>query len=186
MQDHYRGNRGAWLRSWKITIYGHGYTPGYAKVNAATAGARALTIDWDGPADTGASDITGYDLRHKGGGDWIEVEGIATSDADDYSLTGLGVGVSYDIQVRAVNDAGPGPWSGTKTGRTTPEAPHAPSVPTLTRPRRRAANRLDRPERRRRPHHALRPAVHPQRCLRQGGRQLAGSQRRLEDGRRPP
>ena len=132
VQDHYRGNRGAWLRSWKITIYGHGYTPGYAKVNAATAGARALTIDWDGPADTGGSDITGYDLRHKGGGDWIEVEGIATSDADDYSLTGLGVGISYDIQVRAVNDAGPGPWSGTKTGRTTPEAPHAPSVPTLT------------------------------------------------------
>ena len=132
VQDHYRGNRGAWLRSWKITIYGHGYTPGYAKVNAATAGARALTIDWDGPADIGASDITSYDLRYKGGGDWIEVKGIATSDADDYSLTGLGVGVSYDIQVRAVNDAGPGPWSGTKTGRTTPEAPDAPSVPTLT------------------------------------------------------
>ena len=132
VQDQYRGNRGAWLRSWKITIYGHGYTPGYAKVNAATAGARSLTIDWDGPTDTGGSDITGYDLRYKGDGDWIEVEGIATSDADDYSLTGLGVGVSYDIQVRAVSDAGPGPWSGTKTGRTTPEVPHAPSVPTLT------------------------------------------------------
>ena len=58
--------------------------------------------------------------------------GIATTDAGTYSLTGLLRNGSYDLQVRAVNDAGPGPWSDSFTQGVEEEAPLVPKAPTLS------------------------------------------------------
>ena len=63
---------------------------------------------------------------------WTVRTGIATTDAGTYSLTGLLRNGSYDLQVRAVNDAGPGPWSDSFTQGVEEEAPLVPEAPTLS------------------------------------------------------
>ena len=50
----------------------------------------------------------------------------------EYTLTGLDDGVRYDVQVRAVNAVGPGPWSAPATGTTEPRS-NQPSVFTALR-----------------------------------------------------
>ena len=101
-------------------------------INLITPGDRALAVSWSAPSDTGGSAITSYDLRYvrsdaldKADDSWTVRDSIWTSGPLSYELDGLTNGVGYDVQVRAVNDAGDGPWSATATDtpRTTPGAP---------------------------------------------------------------
>ena len=101
-------------------------------VNLITPGDGALAVSWSAPSDTGGSAITSYDVRYirsdaldKADDSWTVRDSIWTSGALEYTLSGLTNGVGYDVQVRAVNDAGNGPWSAiaTDTPRTTPGAP---------------------------------------------------------------
>ena len=96
------------------------------------AGPASLTVSWTGPAETGGTDVTSYDLRHiesdapdKADANWTGRNNIWSSGALRYDLGGLTNGVSYDVLVRAVNAVGHGPWSPAATGtpRTTPGAP---------------------------------------------------------------
>ena len=77
-----------------------------------------------------ATDITHYDLRYRTiarysasgeliakAGEWIMVEGIEGLSA---KIEGLENGITYELQVRAVNAVGPGPWSDVAVG--TPSA----------------------------------------------------------------
>ena len=128
------------INSWSVTVYGHGFTPGFPPIPSATSGMRTLTIDWDAPTDIGGSAITSYDLRYirsdaSGKTDpanWTEVAGIGTDDTGTYEITGLGPGVQYDLKVRAVNDTGPGPWSESLVVRSSLEQPFAPSLTGVT------------------------------------------------------
>ena len=52
------------LRSWGLTIYGHGSIPGAPDIDAVTPGGGKLTIEWKAPTDTGETAITSYDLRY--------------------------------------------------------------------------------------------------------------------------
>ena len=96
-----------------------------------------LTIGWSAPDDTGGPAITSYDLRYipsnatakEDPDNWTVRTGIATTDAGTYSLTGLLRNGAYDLQVRAVNDAGPGPWSDSFTQGVQEEAPLVPKLP---------------------------------------------------------
>ena len=76
-----------------------------------------LIADWDAPATTGPA-ITGYDLRYRAEGTaaWTDhaVGGTATTAA----IGGLEAGTEYEVQVRAINDEGSGPWSTSGTGST--------------------------------------------------------------------
>ena len=101
-------------------------------VNLITPGDGALAVSWSAPSEDGGSAITSYDVRHirsdaldKADDSWTVRDGIWTSGALQYTLSGLTNGVGYDVQLRAVNDAGDGPWSAiaTDTPRTTPGAP---------------------------------------------------------------
>ena len=100
-------------------------------------GGASLTVAWAVPINTGSSAITAYDLRYietgaadKSDANWTVVEDVwaAGSGSLQYTLTGLTGGTQYDVQVRAVNAAGPGAWSATVTG--TPAPPVAPEAPT--------------------------------------------------------
>ena len=135
-----RGFGGGVLESWRIKAYGHGFTPGFPPIPSATSGMRTLTIDWDAPTDIGGSAITSYDLQYirsdeSGKTDpanWTELAGIGTDDTGTYEITGLGPGVEYDVQVRAANDTGPGPWSESLVVRSSLEQPFAPSLTGVT------------------------------------------------------
>ena len=90
-------------------------------------GDASLTVAWAVPINTGSSAITAYDLRYietgaadKSDANWTVVEDVwaAGSGSLQYTLTGLTGGTQYDVQVRAVNAAGPGTWSATVTGTT--------------------------------------------------------------------
>ena len=137
--DRIPGHSGTFA-SWKIKAYGHSETAGYPPAPTATSGMRTLTIDWDAPTDIGGSAITSYDLRYIGSdasgktdpANWTEVTGIGTDDTGTYEITGLRPGVQYDVQVRAVNDTGPGPWSERLVVRSSLEQPFAPSLTGVT------------------------------------------------------
>ena len=107
--------------------------PGAPTITAVTPGEGYLTISWTAPDDTGGLDIESYDIRYietaadeTVESNWTVVEDVWTATSGDdlqYSITGLTGETPYDIQVRAENAKGIGPWSETMTG-----TPAAPSV----------------------------------------------------------
>ena len=106
--------------------------PGAPIIGAVTPGPASLSISWDRPSSDGGSVITAYDLRHVEtaadeaiDSNWTLVEDVWTTGTGgpQYTLSGLIGDTGYDIQVRAVNAGGDGPWSATATG-----TPSTPSV----------------------------------------------------------
>ena len=101
-------------------------TPGAATISLVTPGVGFLTVSWLAPSGD-ASGITAYDLRHIPSGDdetvdanWTVVDNVWTGSGPlQETLTGLTGGTQYDVQVRAVNSIGDGPWSATATGTPT-------------------------------------------------------------------
>ena len=141
--DRLRQNTGS-LTSWSIKAYGHGVaTPSAPPIPTATAGARSLTVAWTAPADPPDGSmitITSYDLRYirssatnkTDPANWTEVTGIGTDDAGTYEITGLGPGVQYDVQVRALSNSSAGPWSESLVVRSSLEKPFVPSLTGVT------------------------------------------------------
>ena len=123
------------LRSWSITVYGHGDGPGFPDIGTVTPGVRSAIITWTAPTITGASAITGYDLRHRKDNldaTWTLVENIWTSGTLSYTLTGLEGNAKYDVQIRAKSGARAGPWSKAEFVEPTLTAPTAPSITGVT------------------------------------------------------
>ncbi len=97
-----------------------------------------LVVTWIAPADNGGSAITTYDVRfiktvddETDDDNWTVEEDVWTSTtggALEYTISGLDPSVEYDIQVRAINANGPGPWSALTAATPGNEAP------TLTGP----------------------------------------------------
>ena len=88
-------------------------------------GDRSLTVTWRAPIETGKPFITAYDLRYIPAeadetveAEWTLLEDVWTIGFSllEYILRNLTAGTQYDIQLRAVNAAGSGPWSATATG----------------------------------------------------------------------
>ena len=79
-------------------------------------GSRHLLVTWSPPADNGGSDITAYELQYRSAGNkdnWrLIYSGI---DGTDHTITHVANNISYEVQVRAVNAVGNGPWSATAT-----------------------------------------------------------------------
>ena len=105
-----------------------------------TSGVDSLTVSWREPTQTGGSAITAYDLRHirsdapsKADPAWTVIQDVwGGSGVLSHELTGLKGGVQYDVQVRAVNAGGDGPWSATVTGTTGGAVPGASTGLTAT------------------------------------------------------
>ena len=98
-------------------------TPGTPVIGSLTPGDGVLTVDWSAPMDDGGTGITGYDLRlirddalDKADDNWTVRSDVWSSGGLRYSLDGLTNDVAYDVQMRAVNLAGAGPWSKTFIG----------------------------------------------------------------------
>ncbi len=127
--DHIPTVRGT-LDSWSIKVYGHESPPGAPTLDSVTAGVGTLTAAWSAPADTGSSQVSSYDLRYIQAtsdegvdSNWTVIEDVWNAESVgslEYAITSLVGGVRYDIQVRAVNRAGAGPWSESVTGTPIP------------------------------------------------------------------
>ena len=135
--DRSTGNSGT-LKSWSVTAYGHGHTPDPPVIQNGTSAATSVTVVWTAPTDIGGSAVTSYDLRYiradaqdKSGLNWTPVNAIWTSGELSYELTGLDRGRSYDLQMRAVNASGAGPWSPPMTGATLAIAPESPAIESI-------------------------------------------------------
>ncbi len=94
-------------------------------IDSVMSAMESLTVSWSAPLNDGGSDITAYDLRYIETDEdetvdstWTAVEDVWITGGGllQYTLAGLTGGTQYDIQVRAVNDAGDGSWSDTVTG----------------------------------------------------------------------
>ena len=98
--------------------------PRAPRVTATPDTTDSLTVSWSAPSSTGRPDIVSYDLQYREGtsGSWTNgPQGVSgTSD----TITGLtGDLTAYQVQVRATNSDGAGPWSPTGSIRTTPPPP---------------------------------------------------------------
>ena len=100
-------------------------------IGAVTPELDSLAISWAPPLSDGGSDIAAYDLRHietsadeTVDSNWTVVDDVWSTGSGDlqYTLTGLTADTEYEIQVRAVNAEGDGPWSATVTGTPTTSA----------------------------------------------------------------
>ena len=94
--------------------------PGKPAVSAVIAGDGELAVKWRAPASSGGADITSYDVRSiltsvldKADEYWDEVFGASSAGRLESTITSLTNGLSYDVEVRAVNSAGNGAWSTT-------------------------------------------------------------------------
>ena len=94
--------------------------------SVSAASSSSLTVMWSAP-DDGGSAITDYDVRYRAGasGDWTD--GSHDGPATTATLTGLASGTTYEVQVRATNNLGTGPWSPSGSGATDGQAVPAPT-----------------------------------------------------------
>ena len=122
--------------SYTIEISRSPGAPGAPVMNPATPGPSTLALSWSAPSNSGTSPISSYSLRYRvagpGGGaltPWTVVQSIWNPSLGglSYDLTGLQPSVQYELQMRAVNNSGPSPWSATVTGATVSALP--PGMP---------------------------------------------------------
>ena len=133
-----RAVNGAGAGAWSAA--GVGTTrPGAPAIDSVTGVARGLTVGWSAPASDGDATVTSYDLRYiETSADetveahWTVETGAWTSGDLTATVTGLDVGTQYDVQARAVNASGEGPWSATRTGTTALSDDATLSALTLT------------------------------------------------------
>ena len=84
----------------------------------------SLDVSWNAPENTGRPDITGYIVHYREGSTGTFMETPQLDDGDvhttktSFTIGSLNAGTSYQVQVRAVNDEGSGPWSILGTGKT--------------------------------------------------------------------
>ena len=74
--------------------------------------AGQITASWDAVTADGASTVTGYEVQYKAAADsgYTTVSRADTAALSE-TITNLVDGTSYTVRVRAVNNAGAGPWA---------------------------------------------------------------------------
>ena len=109
--------------------------PAAPAVTATSASTTSVDVTWTAPANPGKPAISGYDLRYRAGtgGSWTD--GPQNRPGASASIASLTAGTSYQVQVRATNAEGDGPWSATGSGSTGTASNAAPTFanPTATR-----------------------------------------------------
>ena len=74
--------------------------------------AGQITASWDAVTADGASTVTGYEVQYKAAADsGYTTVSRANTAALSETITNLVDGTSYTVRVRAVNNAGAGPWA---------------------------------------------------------------------------
>ncbi len=110
-------------------------TPSAPTISSITPGNQQLSVSFTAGSD-GGSAITTYKYSTNGGANWqtrtsgTTASPLVISTLSTDGSTALTNGVTYDIQIRAVNAAGDGSETGTTQG--TPTAPVSPTLNAIT------------------------------------------------------
>ena len=98
--------------------------PGPPRSLEVVSGHRSLSVSWLAPASTGGSDVTGYRVRWKSGGQSFGSSREITAAGTSATITGLANGTAYSVSVAAINVAGAGEAvEGPATPATVPARP---------------------------------------------------------------
>ena len=115
--------------------------PAAPSVSATSGSTTSVDVTWSAPTNTGRPAIASYDLRYCAGtATDCATDSDFTAGPQDVTTTASAIasltsGTTYQVQVRATNDEGDGPWSPSGSGSTGTPANNAPvfSATTLTR-----------------------------------------------------
>ena len=103
-------------------------TPGAPTVSAVSGSTTSVSVAWTTPDNTARPRIASYDLQYKKSTeteqDWKD--GPQNRTGTSATISSLDASTDYDVQVRATNVDGDGPWSGTGTGKTARPGNRAP------------------------------------------------------------
>ena len=93
--------------------------PNAPTVRAVVGSNSKLDVSWTAPSNTGPA-IRYYNLRYRKGttGAFTQLDATILASTTSHQLTGLQANSSYQVQVRATNGEGSGPWSNSGTGTT--------------------------------------------------------------------
>ncbi|WP_419553140.1 S8 family serine peptidase [Candidatus Poriferisodalis sp.] len=125
--DKARGGASNTVNSWDMKVYGHRQSPDAVSLSYVQPGSGSLTVAWEEPDFTGASAITGYEVRHirsdasdKSDARWSSDMSSCTASSCIHVLDGSEVsdGIRRDVQVRALTGVADrkGDWSVTARG----------------------------------------------------------------------
>jgi len=111
-----------------------GNAPGAPTIGTTTVGNMSATVRWTAPANTGGSAISGYKIQVLDAANaQVGVLRTASPSATSTVVTGLTKGVPVHFVVSAINNAGPGPASGSSTA-VTPPVTNVPGLPNIGNP----------------------------------------------------
>lgn len=76
-------------------------------------GPTSANVTWSPPVDTGGADLTNYEIQRATDASFTTSVTSVSYPSSPGAVTGLLPGTTYYLRARAVNVAGPGPWSTT-------------------------------------------------------------------------
>ena len=90
------------------------------KPTVSRASSNGVSVTWSAPVNTGRPSILRYQYQYKKNAepDWSGATFTTSGPTASVTIVTLDAGTSYDVEVRAINAEGPGPWSDTGTGST--------------------------------------------------------------------
>ena len=88
-----------------------------------TSGNGSLAVAWAVPANTNGASVTDYDVQYKASTDTTWTAHAHTGTSTTATIGSLTNGTNYDVQIRATNSRGVGPWSATATDSPTAQPP---------------------------------------------------------------
>ena len=104
--------------------------PAAPTVTATPNTTDSLSVSWSAPSNTGRPAIDDYDLQYREGTSGSWTNGPQNQTGTSTTIAGLTAAPTvYQVQVRATNDEGDGPWSASGRIRTTPPPPPPPPEP---------------------------------------------------------
>ena len=128
------GNGGTATATVTIGVTDVDEPPAAPAAPTVSASTTSLHVSWTTPANAGKPAITSYDLQYRQGASGTWTNGPQDRTGTTAAITGLSAGTAYQVQVRATNAEGDGPWSPSGSASTTvlPEITITPGTSPVT------------------------------------------------------
>jgi gliding motility-associated-like protein len=96
-------------------------TPEAPTITSITSGSGSVTVNFTAPTSDGGQPITNYEYSIDGGTNWVAASPVDTT--TPLVISGLTIGTTYPIRIRAVNSIGSGAQSNSVNGAPIAVAP---------------------------------------------------------------